>query len=340
MALRRTALVAVALAALGLLAAVAWIVLGSPPSPAFVHRSTAGGFELDLPRGWEEGDGHDEDAESPYLWFEARHPTRLGAANGWLYVSRGPVNDPDPLAVGRDHALADIRARYGDVKVRTTEVTVDGRPGIRLRYTRPIVRALAFLPVGDAEEVRYVTVRDRHVYEIGVVSWGQLPSELASIIDDLDLFPPAGTRTVLDRDVGFAVDIPGSWDRHDVRDYDLGKAVWVASTPGSMPDQWAVLWRHEQSYDDAVEASLHEVTDRGGRLVDRASSRVDGHPATRVDFDRHIKDAGGDAHFSTWIIDGPDGRAWQLLVGSLADERRTAARVAASFRFLDRSPET
>jgi hypothetical protein len=334
-ALRRWLLGVLALGGFGVLVlAAAWIVLGPRPSDPFAFRSAAGGFSLGLPGGWRVGDGNDHDDDGTYTWFEARRPMRFGPATAWLYLSRGPATGEDPMATAREYSLDAIRAEWSDVDVEIDDITIAGRDGIRMRFRRPMVEPLAFLPGGDVEEVRYLTRRGEHVYELGIAGWRNLPGDVSRIVSDLELFTPSGERTVADDDDRVTIDLPGAWNEHDPESYPMPNAVLVASTPqDGLPDSWLILWRYEDSYADAVRASVADAEDRG-TLLGQEDTMLAGNEATLVRFTLPREDVPGDAHLVTWIIDGPDGRAWQLLVGSAVPDDSVALEISGSLRFL------
>jgi hypothetical protein len=305
----------------------AGVVFSFRPSalgPPIEHRFEAGGFTLTLPSGWMVKTRFDD----PYSWVEAYRPTRLGPADAWLWVSRLAPDDADPM--GRLTALADIKHNWGRVDVDEGRVRVNGNTAVRLRYTHPYIKHLGFLPGGSVAEVRYRVAPNGEMYEVGVAGHGRLPAELRDIDHLIHLAPPVGTRAMEMTSAGFRIDVPASWNRSETPRDDMPDAAWVATAPPDPPAQWGILWTFDEPVARAIEESASKAR-RDGHLTGRADDVIDGRPATRIDFDRPAT-SGAAGYFSTWIFEGPDGRAWQLLVGSLRPDRDAATRIAATFQ--------
>lgn len=304
------------------------LAMQSRGGPSLTYRSAAGGFDLSLPGGWRL---RDEAPDSPVVWVEAEHPTRVGPADAWMWVARlQPVGD-EPLAFGRNMALEDIRRRWGDVDVEESRTAFAGQDAIRLHYVHPVVRDLGFLPASDAEEVRFVTSHAGQVYEIGMAGWRRLPLEARDLEQHVRLHTPTGSRTMLEPAERFVIEVPASWNWTGKRD-DMPDAVWIATSPPSVPDEWGILWKYDVPLDDAVEASAAKA-EREGTLIRRSRARIDGRSATRIDFEKPT-DRAGLAYDSTWLFEGPDDRTWQLLIGSMRPNSTAGAtRVAAGLSF-------
>jgi hypothetical protein len=317
------------LAAVGAVAGVGVLVTQPRGGPPIERRSTAGGFTLVLDGGWVL---REPDAAKPFLWAQADRPTRAGPSNAWLWVVRLPPVGDEPLTYGRDGALADIRRRWGDVDVETGRVTFAGHRSISLRYSHPVIRHLGFLPGGDAQEVRIVTVHAGQLYEIGMGGWPRLPPEASALDRHVRLTEPTGTWTMAEPREHFRITVPGHWNQTEPG-ADMPKAVWVAIAAPDPPAAWAILWKLDIPVDEAVADSVANAT-RMGRVTARAAAVVAGRAATRIDFE-HPTDLAERTYYATWIFEGPDGRAWQLLVGAVRPLDAATTAIAASLDFTD-----
>jgi hypothetical protein len=313
--------------------ATAALLLRPLGGPLVEHRYPAGGFTLTIPSRWRL---HlRESADEPWSWIEADRPTRLGPPDAWLWLNRTHPGGRDPLATIRRYSLADVHTRWGDVHVTTERTTFAGNPALRMRFSHPYIRKLSFLPTGDVDEVRFITARAGEVYELGVAGWPGIPDEARDLEQLLHLAAPRGVRTMTHPTSGFRISVPAAWNRGQTPRVDMPDAVLIATAASDPPSAWVIVWQLEEPVETAVEQSASKAA-REGAVISSSATRLAGAPATRIDF---WKKAGQDRVFcSTWIFSGPDGRAWQLLVGSTNDDPSAATKIAATaaFRYVSR----
>jgi hypothetical protein len=107
-------------------------------------------------------------------------------------------------------------------------------------------------------------------------------------------------------------------------------AVLTAAAPSRPPSAWVIVWRFEERIETAVSHSVSKAA-REGTIVDRSATRLAGAAATRIDFWKRTGNTR--TYCSTWIFSRPDGRTWQLLIGSTNDNSAAATEIAATVAF-------
>lgn len=315
-------LVALVLAA----AAVTGAALLRAGRPGATIESPAGGFTLSLPDEWViAGSPH----PSSSVWAEAHHPSLLGPADAWVWVARGTASGTENALTAAVRASRDdVRRRWGKVPIVEEAVRFAGADAVRLRYSHRASGFLGLLPGDRIQELRLVVVRSSQVYEIGVGGWRSLPAMVSELGNRIELRTPTGKRSVAGP--GFAVDLPAGFNVRPSPYPDAPGATWIATAAPAPDEHWSMMW----AFDDSVaRTSADSLTalGRDGRLLEERSVTIGGKTARRFAWEQLID--GRPAQLITWHFEGPDGKAWQLLIGGRRPVDKTAAVMERTFRF-------